>query len=55
MAEPNGNRIGQVDLSAAVPNGGMGECTVPQPRALADAGTRPAALSHCSTDLCNCS
>ena len=51
LAEPNGDRSGQADLSAARPDGGVGERAMPQPPALAHAGARQTALSHCGTAL----
>ncbi len=54
VAKSNGNRGREADLPAAMPDGGVGQRAMPQPRILAHAGTRSAALSHCRIAVCNC-
>ena len=53
VAEPDGDRSSEVDLSAASPDGGVGQRTVPQPRPPAHARTRPTAMSHRRIAVCN--
>ncbi len=52
------SRMGTADAKLIyrlrLPDGGVGQRAMPQPRILAHAGTRSAALSHCRIAVCNC-
>ena len=55
LAEPDGDRGSQADLSAAGSDGGVGQRAMPQPGPVADAGAGTAALSHHRIVVCDCS